>query len=220
MSDTNFASPTVDRSGHVSYGDDKGLYVEFYLESVYQEFLSKKEGRQIYSDVPYIRILQPGGKSEINRPVRMEPDGRGAPPDPERFPGQWVSFQNKQVQVQTGTPLEQWPILKKSQVEEFKAQRVYTVEQLAQLPDTVLHNFGMGGRGMRDQAIVFMNKAEEGKALSAANSRIEQLENQIEALTNQMKNLSDAKPADEAVKRGPGRPRKEQANADSSQTNG
>ena len=188
----------------VAQGDDRKLFVEFFLEPVYQEFESTKQGRPIYKDVEFVRIRTPGVTgSTVERAVKMDSDGV-TPSDPERFPRQWQQFKNKQEQVQDGTRIEEWPPLKKSQVLELKAQGVHTVEHIAGLSDNNLGVLGLEARRLRDLARAFLDKAKEGAVLSRVIAERDALKADVEALKAQFAELAANQP-----KRGPGRPPKD-----------
>lgn len=215
------------------YGNDTGMHAEFRSEAVYQEFASKGgiietesetggrtvkktvkgAGRPIYKEKVFVYISRPGAKSDIIKEVLMDDDGEPLPGDgsypsfPERFPKQWQQFKNKQEQTHSGTPLEMWAPLTKSQVLELKGAKIHTVEQLGSLPDSVLQNIGMmDARSLRDKAKAFMESAEGGAALNQALSTIEQQRVDIEALKAQFAQLAAERT--ETTKRGPGRPPK------------
>ena len=180
-------------SFHVQHGTDAGLYVQFYMESLEDEEASIKEGRPIYRDVEFIKIIPVGDRNtEICRPVKKDFDG-GTPPDSERWARQYEAFKNQQIQPQEGTPLEQWSPLKKSQVLSLKAINIHTVEQLAAVSDANLQNIGMGGRTLRDNAMSFIQQAKDGSVLTKQSAEIEDLKKQIEALNNQLKGFSKTK---------------------------
>lgn len=218
------------------YGNDTGMHAEFRTQPVYQEFASKGgtieeegdhgrvikrtvkgAGRPIYKEKVFIYITRPGAKSDIIREVPMDEEGNPEPGDgsypsfPERFPKQWQQFQNKQEQTHSGTPLEMWAPLTKSQVLELKGAKIHTVEQLGSLPDSVLQNIGMmDARALRDKAKAFMDSAEGGAALNQALSTIEQQRIDIESLKAQFAQLAAER--SEQPKRGPGRPPKDSPN--------
>lgn len=212
MSSPGFAPARVEQTGpdkySVTHGDDRGLYVEFSMVPIHQVFESEQKGRAIYKDVPHIHIMQPGGKSDIMRPVKMD-DDNGVPSDVRRFPNQWAAFQNQQTQAQNGTPLEEIAWMPKSRIMEFKAQKVHTLEQLAALPDSAL--FGMDTRSLRDKALAFIKSADDGAAFGAALAKISRLETDLEFLKAQFKEQKghepDSAPEVQPPKRGPGRPR-------------
>lgn len=182
----DFASAKVTGSGnnlHVSHGDDSGLFVEFEMRPIKQEFESEQKGRPIFKDVPYINIMFPGDRTkQIVRPVKMDEDGSG-PSDLQRFPRQWAAFESKKEQVQDGTPLEQWAPLTRSQVMELKGIRIHTVEQLASLPDSTLN--WMGARDLREKAKVWLANA------GGSNAEVLKLQHENQTLAEDIAMLKD-----------------------------
>lgn len=203
---SDFAQARVEQTGPnsyaVSHGNDQGLYVEFTNEPVLMEAESEKAGGKIYKDIAHIRILTPGGKSEVFRRVRLtDEEAQPAPPDPIRFPRQWAAFKAQNSQENVGVPLAMWAALSKSQVLEYKARGVHTVEQLSNISDATLQSFGMDGRKWRDMAKAFLDKAEESRQLSSALADKVEMQSQIDAQAAQIadlgrmcKELSEGKP--------------------------
>lgn len=166
------------------YGDDTGLYVEFYMRPVKNEKRSLEEGRPIFEDREYIKILSPGDKTkQWDRPVRKLPQGN-VPSDLDRFSKQWLIFQRQGANVVEGTPITEWAAITRSDAESFKAMSIHTVEQMAQLGD---HQLGWtGARAMRDKAQKWLEKSKDGaEALRWAQEK-QELQDQINALKNQM----------------------------------
>lgn len=179
----------------VQHGTDNGLIVFFHLNPTHDEEESQKQGRPIYYDREFVEIRIAGDRNTvISEPVNED--------HKHRFPAQYAAFKNQSVQVHSGTPLEVWPPLSKSQVLMFKACNVHTVEQLAEVSDSNLHNLGMGARELRDKAKVFLSSATDSSAVLALQDKLEAALKQIEALTNQLNGLPT-----EDKKRG--RPKKE-----------
>lgn len=174
------------------YGDDAKLRVEFFNEAVQQAAESAAAGRPIFKDVPFIRIRFPGDPTrETTRPVRFEPaKSHPYPPDNVRFARQWMAFQAKQEQPLEGTPLEQWPPLSRAQVLELKAVHVHTVEHLAGVPDSSLHNLGMGGRDLRARAQAWLKDATAGAAAGALAVENAELKDRLAQLEAQMAELA------------------------------
>lgn len=176
-----FAEATVHKSGnqlHVTHGDDKECYVEFRLEAVHMQADSEKEGRPIYKDFPYIRIMFPGDKTKVvDRPVTDN--------DKIRFPNQWAAFERQGEQVQSGTPITEWSILTKSQALEMKAIGIHTVEHLANVSDQNLT--WLGAREYRDKARAWLEAAKGTSAI------VTQLQAQIEALKADLEASKEAK---------------------------
>lgn len=187
----DFAPARITEQGnslHVSHGDDSRLYVEFTMEAIHQTAKSEEEGRPIFKDVPHVRIHFPGDRTkQIFRPVKFEDDHQG-PADPRRFPQQWKAFEAQQEQVQTGTPIEQWGPLTKSQAMEFKAMHIHTVEQLAGIADSNLS--WLGARELRDKAVAWLAQAENGKESLRLTAELAKRDAQIEDMQRQIKELA------------------------------
>lgn len=198
-----FSTPQIIQQGqnyHVQHGTDQGLFVQFYFESIKNEEESLAQGRPIFSDKEYIKIIPVGDRNTvICEPVTED--------HKVRFPNQYAAFKNQQVQPQEGTPLEEWPPLTKSQVMMMKSANVHTVEQLSVVSDGNLSNLGMGARDLREKAKTYLESAQTGAIPMAAQERINELEKQVEALKNQLTGFEP----EVAKKRG--RPKKEDVNA-------
>lgn len=167
---------------------DSHLHVEFYLSD-----------DKDYKDVPFVRIIVPGDKTNIvEQPVRED--------HKERFPRQWLYFQMKnQDGGVIGTPFEEWhkaapEELSKGQIEELMILKFQSVEQLATASDSQLQRFGMGGAGLRERARMFLSR----KNRSDSQIELDETKKQLAALQEQMQELL-------AAKRGPGRPPKQEA---------
>lgn len=190
-----------------SYGSDKGLRARFYKNAVFLPFKSEKEGRACYEDRVFVEIERPGAKSNMIREARMVTDGT-IPTDPQRFPRQYQQFLNEEEQTSSGMPLEMWAALNKSQVMELKGAKIYSVEELASLPDSTLQNIGiMDIRRLRDMAHAYSKKDEAGAQLSDALATIARQAGDIEMMKKQFAELAATQ---SEMKRGPGRPRKEE----------
>lgn len=139
---------------------DSALVVEFYMRPVQNNFRSSKENRPIYEDVCYIRINVPGLKDMLwDMPSRSDHQAR--------FPLQWQHFVNKTQgdAREVGTPLSEWPVLTRSQAEEFRGIKFFTVESIANASDANINNLGMiGGMSpyaLRDRARAFLKAAQD-----------------------------------------------------------
>lgn len=167
---------------------DSQLHVEFYLSE-------EKE----YKDIPFVRIIVPGDKTNIvEQPVRED--------HKERFPRQWLYFQMKNQEGGiVGTPFHEWQKaapdeLSKGQIEELTILKFQSVEQLATASDSQLQRFGMGGAGLRERARMFLSR----KNRSDSQIELDETKKQLAELQAQMQELL-------AAKRGPGRPPKQEA---------
>ena len=139
---------------------DAALVVEFYYKAIQDIFKTSKAGRPVFSDVIYIKIDVPGVKDmQVDRPARSD--------DQKRFPRQYQHFVNKTQgdSREIGTPLTEWPILTRSQAEEFRALKFYTIESIANASDLNINSLGMmGGMSpfmLREKARAFLQSAKD-----------------------------------------------------------
>jgi hypothetical protein len=163
--------------------DSEGLIAEFFPHAIQNNHRSSNEGRPIFETHPYVRILIPGDKHSIV-------ERKATDADKLRFQRQWQAFQAGQAPVESGTPIEQWPQLTVSQVAEFKAMHIRTVEHLAGLNDSYIAKLGPGGRELVSKAKAFIAQAKdtaEAQRLAAEN---ESLRNDIASLKEQIAQLA------------------------------
>jgi hypothetical protein len=219
----------------VQHGDDRSLFVEFYNEPVFMEYKSKIEGRPIYEERVFVHMLTPGGKTDIRRQARLAQDGSGTPSDAERFPKQWQAFQSQHEQADVGTPLTELAFLTKAQALEYKALKIHTAEQLAAIPDAALDKFGLGARAVRDKARAYLDSAAATSAISALEAENGRLKNDLAMMKDQIAQIASQQKSQPVqavtpdiaaivqeqlaaamagLKRGPGRPRKDDDNGD------
>ena len=164
---------------------DSRLAVIFYKRPMPNEFESNKQGRPIFYDADFVKIMIPGDKDSIIDTFAREDHKK-------KFPQHWAHYQNQQAgdSREIGTPLAQWPRLTPSQVEELRALKFFTVEAVANASDAQLQKIGMAA-GMspyafRDHAVRFLKVAEGDSAAQEAEERTKQLEAEKQALVDQM----------------------------------
>jgi hypothetical protein len=156
------------------------VYAQFFVHPKLDPIASKKEGRQIYRDVDYIRILTPGSRDVISRPARAS--------DVQTFAQQYQSFKAGQEQAEEGTPLEMWAGVSRAQCEELKYFKIQTVEQLAELNDgiTLQH---MGFVDLKNKAKLYIQAAKDAAPLAELQEELKARDEQIKLLQSQMADL-------------------------------
>lgn len=189
-----FAEARVHKSGnqlHVTHGDDKNLYVEFFMEAVQHPYESEQAGRPIFHDVPFIRIYFAGDNTKrVVRPVDLK-GSDSIPPDPQRWPQQWAAFEANKTQDHAGIPLTEWPPITKSVALTLKGMQIHTVEQLSAVPDHALT--WLGAREMREKAKTWLAKADDGAEVLRLKNENDVLKADIELLKKQFAELSQKK---------------------------
>lgn len=176
---------------------EKSLFVNFYTDAVELTYESEKQGRPIYKDVPFVRIIVPGDTNNVIERVATEEDK-------QRFPTAWKRFETSEQEAVEGTPLEQWPQITRSLLKECKYFEVHTVEQMANLSDAHVAKLGMGFQDLRTKAKAWLAAAEGTAQTTAQAAENERLRQMIDDLQTQIKDLGAKKV---------GRPAKEQAEA-------
>lgn len=151
-------------------------YVKFYRQWVRNNFKSNAEGREVGEEQDFILIISPGQqKTEVRR--------KATDADKMTYAPEWSAYlQGKEHQV-SGTPIELLPGLANGMADALKALYIYTIEQMASLPDIALQKVGMGGNDIRQKCRAYLtNGSEEVEALkeqlAQAQARIAELEAQ------------------------------------------
>ena len=152
---------------------DSQMHVEFYVHE-----------RDPYVGVPFVRIMNPGDKTNIfDQPVRDH--------HKERFPRQWLHFQMQGTSADAiGTPLAEWHKLAPEEFSDFQMAELHilkfqTVEQVATASDAQLQRIGMGSAGLREKAKGFLakrNRSETENQLDDTKKQLAELQAQMSAL--------------------------------------
>lgn len=157
---------------HDRHRGDENLYVMFYKGHVEDREASLKEGRPIFKDSEFIKIIVPGDKNNIiDRTVREE--------DKRRFPKQYQAFRNNEEEYISGTPLENWQYLSSAQVAELKYFGVRTVEQLANVNDSTGQNFS-GFNKLKKKAAEYIEASASDAPLVQLQAELEERDQKIE----------------------------------------
>lgn len=144
-----------------------GVYPRFFVDQVQDMVATEQQGRPIFRDEERVEIIMPG-----NAQTRFV--ARVTSEHTQRWPKEYEAFKAGIEVSPDGTPLEEWPILKRSQVLELKALGFRTVEDVAAMNDHVIQRVGMGGRALKERATIFLDDAERiasNTRLSADNER-------------------------------------------------
>ena len=154
---------------------DNSLYVTFYKRAVEVADETAAQGRPIYKECDFVRIMVPGNSlSEIDTIARID--------HKQRFPVQWARYINTQGEAtqEQGTPIKEWPLVSVSQAEELRGLKFYTVDSIANASDLTIQKIGMVA-GMspyefRNKAKAFLNLANETAEVAKKDEQITQLQ--------------------------------------------
>jgi len=176
--------------------DNRGkMAVFFYTKQVQNSFKTAQENRPIFDEKIFLKKLVPGDSTLIvDRPMR--------PTDVEEHPIEWARFEQKKENRVSGTPLDAWPILSDTQKAEFRALNIFTIDQFAQLPDSVGNKI-MGFNDLRDKARTFILAAKDSKLMDNVRAETEKVMQTQAAEIAQLREMINELTAKK------GRPRKE-----------
>ena len=158
---------------------DSRLQVRFYKRPVQQEAETLEAGRPIYKEFDFVHICVAGD-------TLTEIDTYALSSHKTRFPIQWANYKNRlgaDDQEIVGTPVSEWPLVSKSQAEELRAMKFYTVESIANASDQQLQRMGMAA-GMspyafRDKAKSFLNLASDSAETDKRTQEINELKEEL-----------------------------------------
>ena len=172
---------TLDGGGREKlYAGDNKLFVQFSTQAVLNPSASTKAGRPIHDDVDMITIRTPGSQlTSIVAPVTAYMD---------RFGTEYRKWKETQVQGSSGTLLESFPFLmtKPSLIAELKYRNIFSVEQLAELPDSGKQTI-MGGHELCKKAKEWLEKT----SVIAADTEKEELKTRLADMETKLASMGD-----------------------------
>ena len=177
--------------------DNRGkMAVFFHAVQVQNNFKTMTEKRPIFEEKIFLKKLVPGDSTlVVDRPMREQ--------DVEEYPIEWARFEQKKEQRVSGTPIDVWSVLSETQKAEFKALHIFTIDQFAQLADSVGNKI-MGFNDLRDKARAFIAAAKDSavfdKIRAETDAKLAQQEEEMAQLRVLVEKLSAKKT---------GRPKKE-----------
>jgi hypothetical protein len=179
--------------------DNRGkMAVFFHTVQVQNNFKTMTEKRPIFEEKIFLKKLVPGDSTlVVDRPMREQ--------DIDEFPIEWARFEQKKEQKVFGTPIDVWSAISETQKAEFKALHIFTIDQFAQLADSVGNKI-MGFNDLRDKARAFIAAAKDSavfdKIRAETDAKLAQQEEemaQLRELVNQLTAKKSGRPKKEMV---------------------
>jgi hypothetical protein len=156
------------------------LVIKFSMEAMENPEKTKNAGRPVYDDVEMISIRVPGDPDIRVRPVRPE--------DKQAHAKEYLAWKSNQSQeAASGTPLAQWALMKRSQVEEAKYLGIHTVEQLSDVSDANLQRLGPGWMALRQKARDWLASAKDGAELNKLREALDEATRRIATMETMLK---------------------------------
>lgn len=184
------------------------LVPRFYMHTTQNEAKSREAGRPIFDEMEVCEVRMAANKQtvgvfpahEVFKRVHRNDGSSEELTYAIAFNEQYKKFKANEAQDLSGTPLSEAPFLTQAKRLELKAMNVHTVEALAAVDGQPLKQLGMTGREMKNQAMAYLAKANEGADVTriaaenvAMSQELSELRKQVQELTAAAK-PSKAKP--------------------------
>lgn len=174
--------------------DGSKAAVWFKREAKHMVAASELEGREVWEERDYVYVQQPGDLSPVRREVQ--------PGDNRRWPNQWQAYQEGRKDVPAGTPISILFPASPSMAKNLESLGIFTIEQLAEVPDSSLVRIPFGGE-LKEKAkkyIAALNGAEGFNKMQAQldreRERATSLEMQIAEMQRTMATLQAQRESD------------------------
>ena len=174
---------------------------------------SLEKGYDVFDNVVIAEVSAGGHSAKSTVMQEMErrlPDGTMIkhPINSRKYAAIFQQFKEGRTEDGVGTPLNLLPKMDPARIATLKAQGIHFVETLATAADSSALGEMMGFREMRANAQKFLDLREKNAPMVKAEEMEKRLTAENENLKRQLQELSDR--FNEAPRRGPGRPRKEE----------
>lgn len=173
------------------FKDDAKLVVKFEYLPVKNHVKSDEAGRPVFEDVEYITIIVPGQRDTLVTEVTDQYR--------QRFAKQYSNWKARVSDPMSGTPLSELPWMSVSQVAEFQALNVKTVEQLVGMSDAAAQKF-MGYATIKARAQRFLDAAQGAAPDLKLEAALKERDDKIALMEQQMTELMDRVKATEKPK--------------------
>lgn len=160
-----------------------GVWPEFILETIEDPLATAREGYQCFKEEERVRLHFPADQTK-------KPVFKVTQEHKDRWPEEYKAFKEGHEVSAKGIPLEQWPVLRKSQVLMLKALSFRTVEDVAAMSDLATQKIGMGGMRLKQLAQGFLDDAASQRLLAVATAESEQLKQTVNEQAEKIANLS------------------------------
>lgn len=165
---------------------DAGLIVRFAIADIEDMEATKAAGYPVYKQVESVTIRAPGATDSRFYDLTKE---KARLYYANRFPRQYADFKHGLEEPTHGTPLKEWPPLRRLEAEELQSKGLRTVEELAGVLDHNLGILGNRGRGLRQKAIDWLENAKSGASVAKVKAELAERDSKIEVLMRAVETL-------------------------------
>lgn len=162
----------------LNHGTVSRLPVLFYEKTVLDKVKTQEEGSPVFAPKDFIKIFVPGGKNVVEREAKEE--------DKQLYAAQYAQYKAKQEQRGSGVPLKACPVIEMHEVAHLESHKIYTLEQLAEYPDSGLKTLGMKGFALRKAAKDYLKIAKDMAVVAKQEEQLEKRDKEIETLKDEL----------------------------------
>lgn len=165
------------------------MQLRFYSKPVQNPVKTAASGRPIFDEIEMCEIMtadknfQPHFRA--HEPTVTYDNKRQAEDRrtwAERYPEAYQAFKQAMNPSESGTPVEQWPILSRAKVSELRAIGLMTVEQVAAMDHATTQMLGPEGKALAAQATAYIEQARSSAPSQRMAAENEALKREIERL--------------------------------------
>ena len=175
-----------------------GSALRIWKDTAQNAFQSEKHGRPVFDEVVLCEVISPGSRdsSPVFELVRYFSKESNLPPlygmKYDTYKEYVLTFEkNEEIDASlAGTPLKEWPEISRSMAASLRSQNIFTVEALADIPDTKLTMVGPDGRTWRDKAQAFLKAAHDASYATELAARVNTLTDDLDAALEREKALA------------------------------
>lgn len=176
--DLNNYGPGLNTRGFAIVRDNSAeTPIEFWMNEEENKKASAEKGYTVTKQIPFIRFHM-GNNNTFDRAVREE--------DKHKYARQWAAFQANAEQIPDGLPISIWPGISKDEAAKLRHCKIFTVEQLANAPDTHIQDYGMGGMALKQKAKKWVESQASAAPVLQLQSENETLKIELDRLKNQL----------------------------------
>lgn len=138
-------------------------HVSFDIRAAEDRVASIEMGGHRTKDVDFAIFRMPGDKNTVlEKQVTPDEIKRWRSqdfPHLNHLPAAYDAWKDGQEAPTNGIPLEQWPNISPSQIQQAKALNIRTVEDFANLSEQGLQEYGIGGQTLKNKARAYLDAA-------------------------------------------------------------
>lgn len=160
---------------------DERLSIFFFTDAIEDVERTEQEGRPVFKDVDFIRIVIPPAEWAPNGEERT---AKVTKQHQDRFPLEYREFKASQREAPDGSPLKMWPALTPASLKELTAHGLYTIEQVADISDRELRTYEWL-KPWQEKAKNWLDSLDGNKALLRLEGEVARLKAEIEVLKSE-----------------------------------